>query len=300
MNTFYQLPYQEWVEVCRELKPAEIKVLYLLRTLDPFGDRPVKFKVVDIANEIGINKGTVSRAIQVLGEKGYINLEIVEAIATLTTKSKKLSTDQKVVCTQQLPEKVVCRQQNELKKVAKKLSTDHSSCVQTTSAIATQPDDPQSLTQIATDFSHTIHTNKTNQIRSRDENFDLKDHEIETKDDQEIAIENKDDPEKDFKDFIIKTIERKRKITIASRDAYLNKVLAKDAGKWRSLYAESKKPVSKPRDLITGDIWRLEQSLNQAIRMNDLEFAIAKLEGLTDIREQLFDRHPEWRELLCG
>ncbi|MFM7888148.1 MAG: MarR family transcriptional regulator [Pseudanabaena sp.] len=100
MSKFYQLQPDEWLTVCKELKPAELKVLYRLRTLDPFGQHPIKFRVVDLAKDLDMNKGTVSRAVQRLADLGYINLEIVEAIATLTTKSKKLSVDNSVVPTQ--------------------------------------------------------------------------------------------------------------------------------------------------------------------------------------------------------
>jgi DNA-binding MarR family transcriptional regulator len=100
VNKFYQLEPNEWLVVCKELKPAELKVLYRLRTLDPFGQHPIKFRVIDLAKDLDINKGTVSRAVQRLAELDYINLEIVEAIATLTTKSKRLSTDNLVVSTQ--------------------------------------------------------------------------------------------------------------------------------------------------------------------------------------------------------
>jgi predicted DNA-binding transcriptional regulator len=296
MSKFYQLEPDEWLEACKILKPAELKVLYRLRTLDPFGDRPIKFRVIDIAKDLDMNKGTVSRAVQVLGEQGYINVEIVEAIATLTTKTKKLPVEniQEKLCTDN---SVVYRQQ----KGQKKLCGDHPSCVQTTSAIATQPDSPQTLTQQSTDFSHTIKTNNTDQIRSKDENFELKNYEVEAKVNQEISIQetSDDDPEKDFKDFIIKTIERDRKITIANREAYLSKVLAKDRNHWRSLYEMSKRPKVKARDVITEDIWRFEQSLIQAINNRDYEFAIARLEIVPEMKDLIFAKHPEWRNLLC-
>ena len=146
MNKFYQLEPDEWLVVCKELKPAELKVLYRLRTLDPFGQHPIKFRVIDLAKDLDMNKGTVSRAVQRLADLGYINLEIVEAIATLTTKSKRLSTDNLVVSTQPHSENI-------------RLSTDNQvvyrqpSCVQTTSAIATQPDTLQSGSGHGTVFS---------------------------------------------------------------------------------------------------------------------------------------------------
>lgn len=146
MSKFYQLEPDEWLVVCKELKPAELKVLYRLRTLDPFGQHPIKFRVVDLAKDLNMNKGTVSRAVQKLADLKYIKLEIVEAIATLTTKSKRLPTDNQVVYGQPNLEN-------------NRLSTDNQvvyrqpSCVQTTSVIATQPDTPQSGSGQSTDFS---------------------------------------------------------------------------------------------------------------------------------------------------
>ena len=34
---FYRLTEKEWVKACKQLNPSEIKVLYYLRNLNPFG-----------------------------------------------------------------------------------------------------------------------------------------------------------------------------------------------------------------------------------------------------------------------
>ena len=146
MSKFYQLEPDEWLTVCKELKPAEVKVLYRLRTLDPFGQHPIKFRVIDLAKDLDMNKGTVSRAIQRIAELGYINLEIVEAIATLTTKSKRLRTDNQVVSTQPTHINIGCVQTT-------KLCTDNLVDRYTTSAIATQPDSLESGSGRSTVFS---------------------------------------------------------------------------------------------------------------------------------------------------
>jgi hypothetical protein len=57
----YRLTNEEWLKASRELKPAERTVLYYLRTLDPFGDRELNVKVVDIAEMCGLNKGVLSQ-----------------------------------------------------------------------------------------------------------------------------------------------------------------------------------------------------------------------------------------------
>lgn len=76
-TTHYRLTCEEWLVVSQALKLAELRVLYYLRTLDPFGDRPLDLKVVDIATATGLTKGTVSKALRSLDCQGYIDLELV-------------------------------------------------------------------------------------------------------------------------------------------------------------------------------------------------------------------------------
>ncbi|HEY9631007.1 MAG TPA: hypothetical protein V6C84_27260 [Coleofasciculaceae cyanobacterium] len=38
----YRLINEEWLKISQDLKLAELRVLYYLRTLDPFGDRQLK------------------------------------------------------------------------------------------------------------------------------------------------------------------------------------------------------------------------------------------------------------------
>jgi hypothetical protein len=92
---FYALRPDEWLQVTKELRYAEVRVLYYLRTLDPFGDRDLRVKVTDIAIATGLQKGTVSKALKVLNDKGYIDLEIVEALVKLQTfpKGDRVSSD---------------------------------------------------------------------------------------------------------------------------------------------------------------------------------------------------------------
>ncbi|HIK29897.1 MAG TPA: MarR family transcriptional regulator [Oscillatoriales cyanobacterium M59_W2019_021] len=68
---FYQLRTEEWKRVWKELKPAEIRILYYLRTLKPF-----TLSVSAIAQELEINKSTVSRALRVLADGGWIDPSI--------------------------------------------------------------------------------------------------------------------------------------------------------------------------------------------------------------------------------
>ncbi|MFM6065048.1 MAG: MarR family transcriptional regulator [Microcystis panniformis] len=85
---FYALKPEEWLEVTKELRYAEVRVLYYLRTIDPFGGRDLRVKVTDVATATGLQKGTVSKALKVLSDKGYIDLEITEALVKLQTFPK--------------------------------------------------------------------------------------------------------------------------------------------------------------------------------------------------------------------
>ncbi|MGB5595808.1 MAG: helix-turn-helix domain-containing protein [Crocosphaera sp.] len=82
---FYPLQNDEWLKATQELRYAEIRVLYYLRTLDPFGQQDNRIKVTDIANIIGLKKGTVSKALCTLKEKDYIHLEVSEAIVSINS-----------------------------------------------------------------------------------------------------------------------------------------------------------------------------------------------------------------------
>jgi hypothetical protein len=83
---YYPLTNKEWLKITQELKPAEIVVLYHLRTVTPFGDRPTPVGVRDLAKILKINPGTVSRALKRLDHLGYIDLELIQVKVTILTK----------------------------------------------------------------------------------------------------------------------------------------------------------------------------------------------------------------------
>ena len=119
----YRVTKDEWLLAWDELKPAEIKVLYYLRTLDPWGDKNLEVSVTDLAKTLNCNKGTVSRALKILNRNGWIDLEITTATVKLHTKN---STDN----TLSIGNPVVSGSQV--------LSPDNSDDRQTTPLIATQ------------------------------------------------------------------------------------------------------------------------------------------------------------------
>ena len=288
MNKFYQLEPDEWLVVCKELKPAELKVLYRLRTLDPFGQHPIKFRIIDLAKDLDINKGTVSRAVQRLAELGYINLEIVEAIATLTTKSKRLSTDNLVVSTQPSSEN-------------NRLSTDNLvvstqlSCLQTTSVIATQPDTPQSGSGQGSVFSKISLEDLRRSDRSNDFDFsensqfpkhleaiasctdeaiekcDLNrvDEDEDTKSPAKVINPiDGDSPRRTLEDFILKSLQ----VSPSNRTAYFARFTTADWEKWK---AKFKPPASPPPPPLF---------VPEIVEVADPEIALA---NIAKIREML-------------
>ena len=93
----YRLTNEEWLLAWDQLKPSEVKVLYYLRTLHPWGDKDMEVGVTELAKELKFNKSTVSRALKKLDITGWIDLDIRTATIKLQTKSSTcvpvLSTD---------------------------------------------------------------------------------------------------------------------------------------------------------------------------------------------------------------
>ena len=83
---FYPLQNDEWLKAWSELKPAEVQVLYYLRTLDPFGDKEIELGVSALALRLGLAKSTVSKALKALDEKGWINLELIKVKVKLHSR----------------------------------------------------------------------------------------------------------------------------------------------------------------------------------------------------------------------
>jgi hypothetical protein len=78
---FYPLQHEEWVKACQELTPAQKDVLYYIRTLDPYSDG-VELSPAEIARSLStpnkiVHRSTVGRALKVLEEKGFIDLELL-------------------------------------------------------------------------------------------------------------------------------------------------------------------------------------------------------------------------------
>ncbi len=86
---FYRLTHNEWVETVKNLTGAEIKVLYYLRSLDPFGDRNLEYSITEMAKELNISKGAASKAVKKLDQIGLIEAQISRVKIKITTDQYK-------------------------------------------------------------------------------------------------------------------------------------------------------------------------------------------------------------------
>lgn len=86
---FYRLIHNEWVETVKNLTGAEIKVLYYLRSLDPFGDRHLEYSITEMAKELNISKGAASKAVKKLDHVGLIEAQISKVRIKITTDQYK-------------------------------------------------------------------------------------------------------------------------------------------------------------------------------------------------------------------
>lgn len=69
----YRLTNEEWRKIKKDLTYSQMGVLLYVRTLDPSGYGGVTPRITDMASELGMSKGSVSKALRILDQKQYIN-----------------------------------------------------------------------------------------------------------------------------------------------------------------------------------------------------------------------------------
>jgi hypothetical protein len=77
-SLFYQLTHSEWLKTVKDLTGTQIKVLYYIRSLDPFENCKQEYSVTQIALDLGLSKGAVSKALKKLEQVGEIDMELVQ------------------------------------------------------------------------------------------------------------------------------------------------------------------------------------------------------------------------------
>ncbi len=79
---FYPLQSEEWLETVKQLTHSELKVLYYVRSLDPY-NKGISLTPVQIASDLSTDKSkmhrsTVSRALKSLDNQGFIQMELLQ------------------------------------------------------------------------------------------------------------------------------------------------------------------------------------------------------------------------------
>ena len=79
---FYPLKSSEWIDSITQLTHSELKILYYVRSLDPYNNG-IDLSASQIARDLSTDKNkmhrsTVGRALKSLDRKGFINMELIK------------------------------------------------------------------------------------------------------------------------------------------------------------------------------------------------------------------------------
>ena len=79
---FYPLKSEEWLDSINKLTHSELKILYYVRSLDPYNNG-INLTPAQIARDLSTDKqkmhrSTVGRALKSLDRKGFINMELIK------------------------------------------------------------------------------------------------------------------------------------------------------------------------------------------------------------------------------
>ncbi len=79
---FYPLKSSEWLDSINQLTHSELKILYYVRSLDPYNNG-IDITPAQIARDLSTDKNkmhrsTVGRALKSLDRKGFINMELIK------------------------------------------------------------------------------------------------------------------------------------------------------------------------------------------------------------------------------
>ena len=82
VGKFYPLKSEEWVETVKQLTHSELKILYYVRSLDPY-NKGISLTPAQIAKDLSTEKSkmhrsTVGRALKSLDSQGFIQMELIQ------------------------------------------------------------------------------------------------------------------------------------------------------------------------------------------------------------------------------
>jgi hypothetical protein len=129
--TYYKLTSAEWLETAKQLTKSEMVTLYYLRSRAPFADSEQSVSVRELAKELQMNPGTVSRALRRLEKLEFIQMKLEQVSVRITYQGHLVSEEatlhaDNTRCTETTP--VAQRQQV--------LQTDNKCCEETTPLVA--------------------------------------------------------------------------------------------------------------------------------------------------------------------
>ena len=84
---FYPLQHQEFLKLNQILNQSELSVYLWLKTNDPFGGKLIEADTQKIAEDLGISRRSVQRALVKLQQEGLIELVISKFKYRLKSKS---------------------------------------------------------------------------------------------------------------------------------------------------------------------------------------------------------------------
>jgi hypothetical protein len=270
-NLHYRLTCEEWLSISKELKLAELRVLYYLRTLDPFGDRQLNLKVIDIAQATGLQKGTVSKALRVLANHEYIDLEMV----TVQIRVKKFPVENQV--SYRKPESTT-----ENFSASQETSAHHRKLESTTENFQK----PEPFQRLGSGSPHTIQTLKTDQSLSNSATA--------TQTVEKERETNKDDPE--FKDWL-----HRKALQLPKPPQLIEQWIAKQATVEANQrdYLKSKGRATVENVPPPPNRFQIESACIVAHDQGDRNFILFKLQqlweaGWHDLIEDLCQLYPTW------
>ncbi|MGB5634221.1 MAG: MarR family transcriptional regulator [Waterburya sp.] len=139
---FYPLKSEEWLDSINKLTHSELKILYYVRSLDPYNNG-INLTPAQIARDLSTKKNkmhrsTVGRALKSLDRKGFINMELLQVRVKVNAKGflaePELEKDKNnVVATQQC-----CDHATQVVATQHRVQPHNIECAHTTQSAPTQ------------------------------------------------------------------------------------------------------------------------------------------------------------------
>lgn len=90
LSLYFPWTVEEWKKMTNELTHAQLKILgYIRAACGPWGEREIQICVKDLANELSLNRSTVSRALKHLSNENLIDMELVRVGVKLSAAAIK-------------------------------------------------------------------------------------------------------------------------------------------------------------------------------------------------------------------